>query len=675
MENMCYNNYISKIIEEAYMKVQFDLAIIDQLGEKLYAQLPPILAEYISNSYDADANNVTIEVSLIQEKDLNNPESVYVYDISIADDGCGIAETSTQIEEIFLSFGRKKRIKEGIGFSPIFSRPYHGKKGVGKLAGFGCAKKINIETTRNNITNKFFLDYNKIQELIENNSNDYYPEQEITDANLGKTSGTKIILHNVERLSKIDLSDLALRLAARLQIFNSDTSLNDYFKCVVKDNDNEIILDNQMYYEFYLSDVEQEFTWNYDDVKDILTDEEKIFFETSEIKIEINTSKTPLKRNNGLTIYCRKKLAADREFFQERHNDQFHSYLYGKIEADFIDEDNNKDFISTERVKINWEKVNPMFVAGMEKIIRFVQKVWREKRAENFQVVIDEYRKTENSNYDNLNPAEQQLCDTFLTQLTLNTNLTEEKIKEYTSYVEDMFEFSSFQTVTKKIMDEQLDLSDSIDYIRKWDLIEGKEFAKISTGRIQALEVFEQMIVNKESETKKIQPFLEKWPWLLDASITNFNREVTYETALKSAFPNNELDDTEVNRRLDFYCVQDKSGEYVIIELKRPGIIITKEILDQVNEYSEYIKGLLEKEGKLRQAMVKTILVMEPKLKDGTLPQFYSTDNKTAAMKAAVVDSGKIILKTYSQLIAVAKENNKEIIEIYKKFNDDKKES
>lgn len=27
------------------MKIQFDLAIIDQLGEKLYTQLPPILAE------------------------------------------------------------------------------------------------------------------------------------------------------------------------------------------------------------------------------------------------------------------------------------------------------------------------------------------------------------------------------------------------------------------------------------------------------------------------------------------------------------------------------------------------------------------------------------------------------------------------------------------------------
>ena len=53
------------------MKLGFDLAIIEQLGEKLYTLLPPILAEYISNSYDADANNVIITIKEISKNPFN----------------------------------------------------------------------------------------------------------------------------------------------------------------------------------------------------------------------------------------------------------------------------------------------------------------------------------------------------------------------------------------------------------------------------------------------------------------------------------------------------------------------------------------------------------------------------------------------------------------------------
>ena len=166
-------------------------------------------------------------------------------------------------------------------------------------------------------------------------------------------------------------------------------------------------------------------------------------------------------------------------------------------------------------------------------------------------------------------------------------------------------------------MDENLDGVDCLNYIKKWQLIESKELAKVFNGRLEAITFFEKIITNKESETKKIQPFLEKWPWLLDPSLTNFEREKTYEKELKEHFPNDELDNTEVNRRLDFYCVQENTGEYVVIELKRPGITITKEILDQVSEYNTFIKSLLVRDGKNKQSVVRTILVMEPKFNPG----------------------------------------------------------
>ena len=59
----------------------------------------------------------------------------------------------------------------------------------------------------------------------------------------------------------------------------------------------------------------------------------------------------------------------------------------------------------------------------------------------------------------------------------------------------------------------------------------------MALGRIQAIEKFKMFIDSDASESKVIQPFLEKFPWILDSRITTFEREVhfrdIYEETLK----------------------------------------------------------------------------------------------------------------------------------------------
>ena len=45
------------------LKIKFDKNTIDHLGIKLYSSFPPVIAELISNSYDADAENVEIKIN------------------------------------------------------------------------------------------------------------------------------------------------------------------------------------------------------------------------------------------------------------------------------------------------------------------------------------------------------------------------------------------------------------------------------------------------------------------------------------------------------------------------------------------------------------------------------------------------------------------------------------
>lgn len=86
-------------------KIKFDKNTIDHLGIKLYSKFPPVIAELISNSYDADAENVDIIM------DYSNKI------VTVVDDGIGM--NHDELNENFLVIGRNRRKSDGTGFSEL----------------------------------------------------------------------------------------------------------------------------------------------------------------------------------------------------------------------------------------------------------------------------------------------------------------------------------------------------------------------------------------------------------------------------------------------------------------------------------------------------------------------------------------------------------------------------
>lgn len=107
---------------------EISLSILDHLGRHLYRSFITVLGEAISNSWDADAENVWIYV------DKKNDNFV------IKDDGDGMSRSDFQNK--FLRIGYTKR-KGGVNKSKK-GRPYIGRKGIGKLALLSCADNIAV---------------------------------------------------------------------------------------------------------------------------------------------------------------------------------------------------------------------------------------------------------------------------------------------------------------------------------------------------------------------------------------------------------------------------------------------------------------------------------------------------------------------------------------------------
>ena len=83
-------------MEQKELQVTFDINTIDHLGVKLYSTIPPMIAELVSNAWDADANNVYINFKNEGEKT-----------ITVSDDGIGM--TFSELNDYFLKIGRNRR--------------------------------------------------------------------------------------------------------------------------------------------------------------------------------------------------------------------------------------------------------------------------------------------------------------------------------------------------------------------------------------------------------------------------------------------------------------------------------------------------------------------------------------------------------------------------------------
>ncbi len=342
-------------MSESILEMRFDPQTINHLGLRMYSTLPPALAEIISNSYDADAENVT--VSLLE--DCGTPK-----EIKIEDDGIGLS--FDEIKTKFLVIGRNRRF-DGDQPSTKYNRLPTGKKGLGKLALFGLAKTITILTRQNSKLNEFVLDWDELMKA----ENAYHPQATRIDEDTTDNNGTIISLTGLKRKTPFDFSGLADSLS---KIFIFD----DNFNLVIESSSGDrIAIDNKRKY----NTLKKEFDWSLDSTL-FIPDTSEYYGKIQGILLTSEKPITPSSGLRGITIFSRGKLVNAPEFFSSSTSSHFYQYLTGWIRADFIDL-LEVDVISTNRQSIDWEHPEmERFREFLSGIVSQINTDWRKKRKE-----------------------------------------------------------------------------------------------------------------------------------------------------------------------------------------------------------------------------------------------------------------------------------------------------
>lgn len=122
------------------VRFRTSINMLDHLGLNMYSSSPKAIGELVVNGYDADATMV--EVTSHEDR------------LVVEDDGGGMDDDAIADRYMVLASGHKRREAR----TSQFRRLPIGAKGIGKLAGLGIAKRVEVETWRDGALRSYAID-------------------------------------------------------------------------------------------------------------------------------------------------------------------------------------------------------------------------------------------------------------------------------------------------------------------------------------------------------------------------------------------------------------------------------------------------------------------------------------------------------------------------------------
>lgn len=570
---------IKEVVEQD-KPIEFKLKVLgrtlEHFGVQMYKQRPAAIAELIANSWDADAKNVNVSL----------PSASWdsaAAQIIIEDDGCGMdAET---IQEAYLVLGRNRRAHgPNAGLTPN-GRKVMGRKGIGKLAGFGIADVMKVETWKDGVGTQFVL---RLTDLLLDDAEVRNVEirgEHFTPSKTNSASGTRVILEGLRNKTVLAPHDLGRSLSRRFSRIVKGQML-------ISVNDKSIpdpLADYEILHEFpnnFPSDLET----------DTLESGNTVRYGYSYTRETIKNSELA-----GFTIMVHGKTAQAPPFFFRIENtasgQHATKYISGVIEADFLDDgiDTSTDIVSTDRQEVDWD--NP----ACRELLEWGQKLARRCLAECTELRGQHKAKELSLNasikdrIERLDSGSRKQVHKLIGAITY-TDPDDARAKDLVEALLKVFEFRQFHDMVDEIEEVAQNpekLRDRLEVIQEWKILESRAIYEVIHGRLAVIDLYEKALAANAAETAhcigqtNLHDAIGRFPWLLDPDYNVFTEEISISKLLREWFE--EDCDEEARERIDFCAIGD-DREVLVVEIKRSGHAVEHEEIQRLERYMERIR-------------------------------------------------------------------------------------
>ena len=503
---------------------------VDKLGVRLYDRVSAVVAELVANAYDADAENVSVRVplgTLLARRDRKTGEvEGYGYVIEVEDDGHGM--TPGEANNHFLRVGKDRRADPAQGKkSRKMGRPVMGRKGIGKLAPFGICKRIEIisaggdELDDGYRVSHFVMDYDKI---LKDDDRPVEMDKGELDRSYRAESGTLVRLIGFLPKRVPDKATFQRQMARRFGL------RQEQFAIRIEDTRNPI--ENPPFEVGGSFDIplmpETRVDVSHDPVS---------LAEGSDLPVSgwMGLAKEAYKNEEmaGVRIYARGKIVATtRDFGQPAgFTGEFtlRSYLVGEVHAEWLDEDDGDDLVTTDRQDILWESTyGRAFREWGKKWIKKIAAASRAPRRRRVEQLFLEASDIEGRARNKF--ADDEIVATAVELGKQIGRFAAEDELDDQDYVEGLTQvvlsvaphktlMDAFDDFNRAMFGERGGMESLLDLFSRTRVAEMASYAQIAYERVAAIRKLERVLADNAAENI-LQGIVAKAPWLIEATWT-----------------------------------------------------------------------------------------------------------------------------------------------------------
>ena len=496
------------------LKLIIQPKVIDHLGIKMYQKPVDVIAEFIANAWDSESEMVDVFL------DENS--------IIIQDKGCGM--TYDDCQNYFLTVGRDRRKELGRDYSEEKQRPILGRKGIGKFAGFGIAKVIEIKTIskKNGELTYFKLDIEKILECD-------YADEEIKPVEVidHKDTNDKFKLKHGTIISLIGINGKTIDKNKFKEELSRRFLLSQFYDdFCIKVNGEELP-------ESFNDDLEYIFP------RDLTVEDKRKFpnlesvdekgwavenFLGEKIYWRIGFYEEPIETEElrGISIFAKNKLAQKPFFFDLSGgiNSQFGlEYMTGQVRMDFIDTGVN-DLIATERQRINLQTEVGIKIKnwGLDRI-KDLSSIWKKLRAEARRKELEDRLSGFKDRLDLLPSSERKTVRSVLLKLASFERLGKNRFQDWCNALLTSWETGRLKELINQLSETRdLDEFKFLEILSEADVLTALNIAESVQTKILTIGELKQRVVSKQLENK-VRDYIYEHSWIIHPKWESFKKE------------------------------------------------------------------------------------------------------------------------------------------------------
>lgn len=538
-------------MSRAQLRFQVDSRLATLLSQE-YPSSERALKELVDNAWDADAERVSVTL----------PKPLSGGSIVIEDDGSGMTEEELRRHYLAIASDRRSRRGERTAGK---NRPVKGRKGIGKFSGLMAAAIMMLETRARGRLCRISLrldDLSRVEDIeqldIDLHSEPCAPE----------FHGTTITLSDLHQgLAYPDANHLR-------QILLQDYGRQDDFAITVDDKRLDV-----------------------DDVSGRYTEQEQALPNAGKVKLRFSISdgKSGL-RQPGITLRVDGKAVGRPGFFGMDQRDDFPPKLlrklYGEVEADGL----------RDHITAGWDAAveNSELLKEVEAYVQpILREAYEQQYRQEIQLAQARLQKAILTRLSALPEHKRVFADRAIKKiLDKYYGEPESKVEPVVNVLLEAMERSDYRILLEHIdAATPGDVAGIADRLNDFGLAEMATLVQQAAARQVFLDQLDKLARDATTSEAMMHKALERSLWVFGPEYSLFSSNITLRRQVEDMLGKTYTGE-KADKRPDLLLNENLSGEYLLIEFKRPGHALNHDDYLQAvsyrHELSKYISAPIQ---------------------------------------------------------------------------------